>query len=401
MASARFMQSVTSAGGLFRNVQNSLRLVGSCRTLYSAETLGVDGYEKQRERIKLQFSGMTDKFRTKMQEFSEKDSKNMIFTEDLKNMVHLTESSPEDLQLVLQMMKKFNQQNRHLRFGNYVFGPVVMRMYYHLNDPKSAIEAFNDPELEGFFDQLVSFQVLCDLLYRNQMYQEVLDAFEVIKSKQVHMTKYPRNVTVLVFASLYKLNNVQSYELALKLLTEMKEVGVEPVRRVLTYASALAVNQNAANVGLEILSSVTQPNYVTVRNLKISALADIGRADDALPLLRWSLEFDNPGADFRATVCPDVLEKVAVAFDKLDNKEATSEFQRIHKALTETKQISDKTLEELLNSEIAASIRTTGAPQENFRRQNMERSFRIGQSIDLKPRRNPGYERERRSIQGE
>lgn len=92
-----------------------------------------------------------------------------------------------------------------------MFGPVVMRMYHHLNDPKSAIEAFNDPELDGFFDQLISYQVLCDLLYRNGMYQEVLDAYQVIKTKQIQMTKYPRNVMVLVFASLYKLVSCQHF----------------------------------------------------------------------------------------------------------------------------------------------------------------------------------------------
>ncbi len=75
--------------------------------MYAVEALGVDGYVSQRERIKTQFTGMSDKFRGKMQEYSTSDSKNMVFTEDLKNMVHLVESSPDDLQLVLQMMKKY------------------------------------------------------------------------------------------------------------------------------------------------------------------------------------------------------------------------------------------------------------------------------------------------------
>lgn len=83
------------------------RAVGGIRTLYAVEALGVDGYITQRERTRNQFTGMTDKFRSKMQEFSTSDSKNMVFTEDLKNMVHLVESNPDDLQLVLQMMKKY------------------------------------------------------------------------------------------------------------------------------------------------------------------------------------------------------------------------------------------------------------------------------------------------------
>jgi hypothetical protein len=50
---------------------------------------------------------MSEKFRTKMNEYAHDDSKNMIFTEDLKNMIHLAESSPEDIGLVLQMMQRF------------------------------------------------------------------------------------------------------------------------------------------------------------------------------------------------------------------------------------------------------------------------------------------------------
>ncbi len=81
-------------------------LLGGCRTLFSPQSLGLDGYEKQRGRTVQQFSGMTDKFREKMKEFSVTGSKNMIFTEDLKNMVHMIEDNPEDIALVFQMMKR-------------------------------------------------------------------------------------------------------------------------------------------------------------------------------------------------------------------------------------------------------------------------------------------------------
>lgn len=64
----------------------------------------------------------------------------MIFTEDLKNMIHLAE--PDDITLVTNMMKKFNKQNKELRFGSFVFGPVVMRMFYYFNKPVEALEVF-------------------------------------------------------------------------------------------------------------------------------------------------------------------------------------------------------------------------------------------------------------------
>lgn len=35
---------------------------------------------------------------------------------------------------------RFNQQNKEVRFGSYVFGPVIMRMYYFLNKPDEALK---------------------------------------------------------------------------------------------------------------------------------------------------------------------------------------------------------------------------------------------------------------------
>lgn len=48
--------------------------------------------------------GLSEKFRSKMNDFVSQGSKNMIFTEDLKSMVHLGE--PDDLELVRQMILK-------------------------------------------------------------------------------------------------------------------------------------------------------------------------------------------------------------------------------------------------------------------------------------------------------
>jgi len=229
------------------------------------------------------------------------------------------------------------------------------------------------------------------------MYQEVLDIFEVIKSKQVQGTRFPRNVSVLVFAACYKMNTVQSYEYALTLLREMKAAGMEPVRRVVTYAAGLALNQNAPNVALEVLSLSGVSNYVTIRNMKLLALAELDRPDDCLPILRTSIEFDNPNnEERRSTVCIDVLEKVGKAVEKANSKEVTVEFERIAKGLKETGQITEA-LKSLLDADIMPPDPNRFI-QQRKQQQPMQRSFRIGQSMDLRPRRNPTFERERQSI---
>jgi len=81
-------------------------VLGSCRTLFSIQSLGLDGFEKQRHRVTTQFDGMADKFKAKMTELSQSETSNMIFTEDLKNMCHLVDNKPEDLALMQKMMKR-------------------------------------------------------------------------------------------------------------------------------------------------------------------------------------------------------------------------------------------------------------------------------------------------------
>lgn len=37
---------------------------------------------------------------------------------------------------------RFNAQNKEVRFGNFIFGPVVMRMFHYLKDVDLAINVY-------------------------------------------------------------------------------------------------------------------------------------------------------------------------------------------------------------------------------------------------------------------
>ncbi|KAG8228418.1 hypothetical protein J437_LFUL003891 [Ladona fulva] len=321
------------------------------RGLFANSALGIDGYLKARERVKIQFMDLTDNFKMKMMEFTEPNSKNMIFTEDLKSMVHLCENKPDDVELVLKMIKRFNSQNKELRFGSFIFGPVVLRALHHLNQPKVALQAFKDPELDGFFDQIVSYCILMDLLFKNEMYKEVVEVFDIVSTKQMHGAKYPRNAVILFMAACYKINSKEYFDYAMNAWKKLQELGHNPVRRAVTFAAALAINQNSPHIALEILSCTQQLNYITVRNLKVAALADLRRPEDALPILRNVLEQDNPEQK-KQTFTKDVMQKLKVAATESSNKEVVKEFTRLEKMLTEGEHISDKVLDDHLCSEI-------------------------------------------------
>lgn len=91
------------------------------------------------------------------------------------------------------------------------------------------------------------------------------------------------------------------------LLKKAEEAGHVPLRRTLTYAAALAINQGDPRLALNIISGCTQANYVTVRNLKALAFAKLGRLDDSFAILRSSLDVERTAANRRRTFAKDVV----------------------------------------------------------------------------------------------
>lgn len=170
--------------------------------MYSDKNLGLQGYENARLNFRNQFLNVENTFRTKMEEVCDTDS-SMVFTEDLKSMLHLAQKKPEDIELLVKMLNKFNSQNKEMRFGTFIFGPVVMRTFYYLDEPELAFTAFKDPKFENFFDQLISYQILLSLLYKHGKYTEMRDVYDIIKTKHID-SGYPRNSLILVMAACYK-----------------------------------------------------------------------------------------------------------------------------------------------------------------------------------------------------
>ncbi|KAG5897775.1 hypothetical protein JTB14_019993 [Gonioctena quinquepunctata] len=311
--------------------------IPTSRNLYSKATLGLDGFLSQCQTTRSQMENIADKFKEKMTEYSG-DTNHMVFTEDLKNMVHLGDE--KDLDLVVKMIKKFNQQNKELRFGSFVFGPVVMRLFHCYNKPDLALDCFKSSDLTGFFDQLISYQILMDLLYENQQYQGILECVELIKGRQIEGSKYPRNIVVLAMAACYKMNTKESLDYALRLWQDLKEIGHFPMRRATTFCAGLALNQGNPGVALEILTSAKNQNYTTVRNLKVACLTEVGRVENAIPILKSVLAEDVP-ENIRHTFNKDVLEKVRDAVTKLDNPELALEFNRIEQSFQKLGNIAD------------------------------------------------------------
>ena len=127
------------------------------------------------------------------------------------------------------------------------------------------------------------------------------------------------------------------------------------MRKTTTFAAALALAQNAPHIALEILGTVKQQNYMTVRNLKVVALAQLGRCDDVLPVLRSVIEVHDL-AQNKHTFCKDVLVVVKNIIEQSGDKEVLEKFERIEKILIENQLVSDTVSRVLLSSTVTLSL---------------------------------------------
>lgn len=323
--------------------------LNSCRFIYSEKSLGLQGYENARLNFRNQFLNVEDTFRTKMQEICNSDS-NMIFTEDLKSMLHLAQKKPEDLELLVKMLTKFNTQNKELRFGTFIFGPVVMRTFYYLDEPDIALTAFKDPQFNNFFDQMISYQILLSLLYKHKRYTEMREVYDVIKTKSLN-GEYPRNSSILVLAACYKENTPETLQYALDLRREISEKGFVFMRRASTFLTALAINQKSPHIAIEIVTAMRESRYVDIRCLKVLAYTDLKRFTEIVPIFRTSLEYDRPNAQ-KETYFGDVIETLEKTMAK-ENIPEDFELFKLIALLKKNGHILSDTLEQHICQEIS------------------------------------------------
>nr|XP_050849819.1 pentatricopeptide repeat-containing protein 2, mitochondrial-like [Vespula vulgaris] len=281
------------------------------RFILTNKSIGMNGYEYMRSQISEQFTSVESSFRTKMKEIVN-DENSVIFTEDLKAMAHLVSSESEDLDLFVKMIYKFNSQNKELRFGNYVFGPVIMRAFNFVDRPDLALSTFLDPNLTSFYDQNMSYTALMTLLYNHEMYKEIRQVFDMCKNR--NSDQFPRFPVIITAAACYRENTPESYSYLLNCWRELSTSNFPPIRKVITFLAGLALKQNSPEIALELLSLI-KTRYIDSRCLKILTYSKLNRFNDVMFLLKKSLEGNYK---IKETYFSDVIATLEVEIENSD-----------------------------------------------------------------------------------
>ncbi|XP_043255890.1 pentatricopeptide repeat-containing protein 2, mitochondrial-like [Colletes gigas] len=328
--------------GLINNLFSKTQVLSGARFIYSEKSLGVTSYEHTRFLFRNQFIAIEDTFRSKMEDVSNKEG-GVIFTEDIKAMLHLAQKA--DSAVVNKMIEKYVQCDQTMKFGTYTFGPIVMRMYYYLNDPHAALAVFKNPVLEEFFLQKTSYQILMTLLYNNKMYQEVKDVYEhILNAENRHgLSKF---CLVGAMVACYKQNTPEALEDALRYWKSLKTYGYYPSTRSTTLLAALALHQGSVQMALEILATLDRQHFIDCRCLKVLAFIRLKKFVQIIPIIRHVLESDY--SNRKLTFYADVIYALEESLKEENSKESLELQQLIIQLKQEERLTSHITLDESL-----------------------------------------------------
>ncbi|KAL2727092.1 hypothetical protein V1478_007370 [Vespula squamosa] len=329
-------------------IRNTLSGTPCCqvnRFIFTNKSIGMNGYEYARSQMSEQFTNVEASFRAKMKDVVN-DESSVIFTEDLKAMAHLVSNEAEDLDLFVKMIYKFNCQNKELRFGNYVFGPVIMRAFNYVDRPDIALSTFLDPNLISFFDQNMSYTALMTLLYNHKMYNEIRQVFDICKSRNVN-NQFPRYPVIITAAACYQENTAESYNYLLNCWKELSTNNFPPIRKLVTFLAGLALKQDSPEIALELLSLI-RTRYIDSRCLKILTYSKLKRFNDIIYLLKKSLEGNYK---IKETYFSDVIETL-----EMDIENASEDIKSILTKLITLLKTQEYVQKETLESHLIAPV---------------------------------------------
>ncbi|XP_033335775.2 pentatricopeptide repeat-containing protein 2, mitochondrial [Megalopta genalis] len=284
---------------------NNLLNVG-VRHLFTNSALGIVSFENTRNIYRNQFQSIEATFRSKMKDICE-SPKEVVFTEDLKAMLHLIQKNESDLELINKMIEKYECSNKEIKFGSYVFGPVVMRMYYYLNEPTAAMDTFYKLDQTPFFKQSTSMHILFSLLYKNDMFVELQQVYEHL----MHIEDWYNSIKhciITLTAACYKANTPESFEFALKVWRQSQDKDFHPPNRATAILAALALKQSAPELGLELVANINKAQYINTRCIKIMAYMHLNKYVQIIPIFKTTLNQDV--SSYKQTYYADVITKL-------------------------------------------------------------------------------------------
>ena len=274
------------------NGRSSLaRLTVPSASIYTDRYLDLDIYQSSRQVAKARFGENIGNFMSQLKDASTSTKSSTIFSDDIKNYLYLVDNETDSF--LKDIFAKYSSLNL-ADYNGFRFGPLVMRALLHVKNPRLGLDLMKDEKISPSFQDVTTYHLLLTLLYRSELYEEVLQLYDMFCKNREAMKKpegyVPNKLIYPVAAACYKLNSPKSFEK----LTEILKVVTQhhsdfkniTMKRFLHFYAALALKQNQGLKAIESLAVLKLSRYYVTVNLRIRSLASIGRPQDALSMLQ-------------------------------------------------------------------------------------------------------------------
>ncbi|XP_031629406.1 pentatricopeptide repeat-containing protein 2, mitochondrial-like [Contarinia nasturtii] len=321
------------------------------RCLFSGEELGIKNYELVRKQVKDYVKNPLRYKQNFENRFVDEDCNFTKYETELNNLLHVVEKSESDMILLKEALNTLIEKQSEYEGEKYAFGTVIMRTLYFLDMPNKAIEFYQNKNLRKLFTQVTGHQILLDLLFEHKMYDDLLRIYESLNIKgQLNRN---RHINVIVLATYYQLNTPETFQKAYTLWKKEKSISSKHhFRKSLTFVAGLALKQNDPGLALNILEDGVDHFYVTLRQIRLLAWAQLEKFDNVLEMLRSILrhfqKIKAKNKSFYHLTSIPVLDDIEKLLKENGSKEHIDEFSALRREMETNQLVTNKTLDDMM-----------------------------------------------------
>lgn len=321
----------------------------SRRNIYTAEALELESIEHIKRAKSTLYVDARQRYSERIAEYLQNGEHKLVVRDDLINLIAFAEDESN-----LDLIDKLAESKKDEESFNTGWGAAVSRLYYKFNQIDRAYNNLRDTDRFGtFFHQMKSYQIVMTMLFDAGRHDRVLELYDIscntFKVREGSRHKTNRTLSIIAFASLAKMNTLESLERAEKMLYEDK-TNNKFMGRVISLISYLAVNQDKPSLALN-LSADTIKSYTSTRELKTISLLKLNRHEDVVFHLRNVI--NRTPHNFKV-ILQETYDYIEKNQDKIEDEKIRHELMELLVEIKQNNLVDDVSLESLVFTRISA-----------------------------------------------